>query len=72
MKGDDKTIRNVKFILYYFEWMSRLKINYHKSEVFTVGMSDGEMNRIENMLHCKIGSFPFIYLGIHVSDSHLV
>ena len=33
MDLDDKTIRNTKFLLYCFEWMSGLKINYHKSEV---------------------------------------
>ena len=31
MDWDDQVITNMKFLLYYFEWMTGLKINYHKS-----------------------------------------
>lgn len=34
---NDEYILNLKFLLYCFEWMSGLKINFHKSEVFIVG-----------------------------------
>ena len=30
----DQSILNLMLILYYFEWLSGLKINFHKSEVF--------------------------------------
>ena len=30
-------IVNMKFLLYCFEWMTGLKINYHKSEVIAFG-----------------------------------
>lgn len=40
MDYDDKTIRNVKFLLYCFEWMSGLKINFHKQEVYNMGLED--------------------------------
>jgi hypothetical protein len=36
--GKDTSILNMKFILYCFEWMSGLKINYQKSEAFIFGM----------------------------------
>ena len=35
--GSDQSILNLKLILYYFEWLSGLKINFHKSEVFVFG-----------------------------------
>jgi hypothetical protein len=35
--GSDRSILNLKLILYCFEWMSGLKINFHKSEVFVFG-----------------------------------
>lgn len=68
---DDKTIRSVKFILYCFEWMSGLKINYHKYEVYTVGLNEQDQIRVANMLNGKIGSLPMIYLGIPVSEKYL-
>jgi hypothetical protein len=34
---DEQTIMNAKFLLYCFEDMSGLKINYQKSEVFVMG-----------------------------------
>jgi retron-type reverse transcriptase len=36
--GSETSIRNLKLILYFFDWLSRLKINYHKSEVFVFGV----------------------------------
>ena len=47
---DDTSITNMTFLLYCFEWMSGLKINYHKSEVFVFGVSEDEQLRITKML----------------------
>jgi hypothetical protein len=33
--------------------------------------SEAEQSRIANKLNCKLGSFPFIYLGLPISDRHL-
>lgn len=36
--GPDKSIVNLKLVLYYcFEWLSGLKINFHKSEAVLFG-----------------------------------
>jgi hypothetical protein len=35
--GSEKSIVNLKLILYCFEWLSGLKINFHKSEVYVFG-----------------------------------
>lgn len=68
---DDESITNMKFILYCFEWMSGLKINYHKSEV-TVFVVDKVMQvEISNMLKYKIGSLPIKYLGFPIHDKTL-
>lgn len=40
--GSDKSIMNLKIVLYCFEWLSGLKINYHKSEVIMFGYSQPE------------------------------
>lgn len=41
-EGDEESITNIKLLLYCFEWMSGLKINYHKSEVVTFGFEGEE------------------------------
>lgn len=56
----------VKFILYCYEQMSGLKINYQKSEVIGVGISSDVQNNIANLFNCSVGSFPLKYLGLPV------
>jgi hypothetical protein len=60
-------IANTKFLLYYFENISCLRINYHKSEVMVVGANEGEEVIIANMLNCKVGSLS---VTPHVSKPH--
>jgi hypothetical protein len=62
--GSDRSILNLKLILYCFEWMSRLKINFHKSEVFVFGAVQQERERMANMLNCSLGTWPMKYLRI--------
>jgi hypothetical protein len=42
IEATEISIRNLKLILYCFEWLTGLKINYHKSEVFVFGVSVGK------------------------------
>ena len=67
----DQSILNLMLILYYFEWLSGLKINFHKSEVFAFGVQQVEKEEMANKLNCVLGKLPMKYLGIPVSDSHL-
>lgn len=69
--GSDKSITNLKILLYCFEWLSGLKINYHKSEVILFGFSQEEKEREANMLNCRLGALPIKYIGIPVLDSFL-
>jgi hypothetical protein len=66
--GSDKSITNLKILLYCFEWLSGLKINYHKSEVILFGYSEEEKEKKANMLNCRLGDLPIKYLGIPISD----
>jgi hypothetical protein len=72
IEGDDLSITNMKFILYCFEWLSGLKINYYKSEAFVFGMTEMDSVRVANMLNCQLGCLPMKYLAITISDSKLV
>jgi hypothetical protein len=59
----DREIIVTKFILYCFEEMLGLNINYDKSEVSAVGL---EVDRVANMLNCHVRSFPMKYLGLPI------
>jgi hypothetical protein len=68
IQPDARGIANLKFLLLCFENMSGLRINFHKSEVMVLGTTDQEKQCIANMLNCKLGSFPFTYLGLPIGD----
>jgi hypothetical protein len=61
---DDQIIINTNFLLYCFEDMSRLEINYQMSEVFVMGSDEVEDARIAGMFNCNIGQLPLKYLGV--------
>lgn len=71
MTNSDNNIAVVKFLLFCFEEMSGLKINYPKSEVIVVGANKEEYERVANLLNCKIGELPITYLGIPVHEGRL-
>jgi hypothetical protein len=71
IQPDDLVVANLKYIVLCFESMSVLRINFHKSEVMVLGMDLEDGSRIAHMLNCKLGSFPFSYLGLPISDRAL-
>jgi hypothetical protein len=59
IQNNDLKIANMKFLLLCFEQPSRLKIIFHKSEVFFVMDGDAQENaRVANLLNCQCGKFP--------------
>lgn len=63
--------RNLKLLLYVYELMAGLKINFHKSEVLTVNDEDNWAATYAEIFNCQIGTFPIKYLGVPVSPSRL-
>jgi hypothetical protein len=63
-----ENLRNLRMILTCFEAMFGMKINFDKSEVFTVGLTDEEQQQTVEILNCKLCSFPMKYLGLLVID----
>ena len=45
---------------------SGLKVNFHKSMLVGVNVSDFWMNEASTVLNCKIGHIPFFYLGLQI------
>jgi hypothetical protein len=55
---------NLKLLLYMFELMSGLKINYTRSEIFMIGGDNNIAEMYSSMFGCKIGLLPMTYLGM--------
>jgi len=62
---------NLKFLLFCYEELSGMKINYLKSEVFIVGLSAQESQKVADAFNCKLGRFHLKYLGLPISDRRL-
>ena len=48
-----------------------MKINYEKSEVFSVGVNEADQLAIASFFGCKVGVWPMTYLGMPVSTSKI-
>ena len=55
---------NMKIILYAFEQLSGLKINFHKSEIFCIGQAKIFECQYMELFGCNPDTFPIHYLGI--------
>lgn len=56
--------QNLKMVLACFEQVSGMTINYNKSELIPINMSEDETMRYIDVLKCKGGTFPIKYLRI--------
>ena len=66
MDHDIEQAKNMKLFLCTFEQLSGLKINFHKSEIFCFGQAEEYEYQYSQLFGCKVGSYPFRYLGIHM------
>ncbi|XP_071739104.1 uncharacterized mitochondrial protein AtMg01250-like [Rutidosis leptorrhynchoides] len=58
--------RNLFKILKCFELSSGLKVNFHKSCLYGVGVDSGDVESLANLMGCQAGKFPFMYLGLQL------
>jgi hypothetical protein len=71
IKNSKQNVANLKFLLFCYEEVSGMKINYNKSEVFTLGINEVEAGETANAFNCKLGHFPMKYLGLPISYKRL-
>ena len=71
IKADYKMIETRKWIFIGFENWSGLKVNFTKSEIIPLNISEAEGIELAHILGCKIGKFPITYLGVPLSWSKL-
>jgi len=59
-------VRALRAILVLFENLSGLKVNYHKSMLVGINIADSWLQEAASILSCKIGTIPFMYLGLPI------
>ena len=64
MDNDLEKARNLKLILAAFVQLSKLKINFHKSELFCFGDAQDAARQYAELFGCAQSQFPIMYLGI--------
>jgi hypothetical protein len=65
-----ESARNAKLLLYLFEQMSSLKINFDKNELIMICDNNLAIEYVETF-NCQIGTFPIKYLGLSISSGRL-
>ena len=71
LKDDLDMARNMKLLLYLFESMSGLKINFDKSEIIMINGDESTHTQYADLFNCQLGMFPIKYLGVPVGPSRL-
>ena len=65
----DKSWSNVlsmRVVLMIFEQLSSLKVNFHKSLLTGVNVSESWLSESVLVLNCRVGAFPFVCLGLPI------
>ncbi|XP_058732794.1 uncharacterized protein LOC131604367 [Vicia villosa] len=68
-EGDTANLWSMKAILRCFEMMSRLRVNFHKINLYGINVGDWYLEAASSFLTCKVGTLPFKFLGVRVGDS---
>jgi len=71
LQDEDDTAQNMKLLLYLYEQLSGLKINFEKSEVLMISQDEGKSLRYAELFNCAVGQWPMKYLGVPVCGSRL-
>ena len=70
-KADDVVLRNLKGVLMWYEQISGMRINFHKSELVPLNLESSEAHRLAHLFSCSLGSFPIKYLGVPLHYDNL-
>ncbi|KAK2360432.1 hypothetical protein QL285_085698 [Trifolium repens] len=59
-------VRALRGVLVLFELMSGLKVNFHKSMLVGVNITDSWLHEAASALRCRVGKVPLLYLGMPI------
>jgi hypothetical protein len=71
LRDDPIATHHLKWLLIFFEKLSGMRINYHKSDLTPINLSEEEVQFYAKTFCCKIGSFPFTYLVVTLHHDKL-
>lgn len=66
--ADITQVNQIRNLLLHFIGQTGLKVSYHKS---VINASDAKLEITKSTLGCQLGSFPFTYLGLPLSNHKL-
>jgi len=64
MEGDSSQLVNLRNILQIFSAYTGLKVNYSKSVMVPINITEERLQSLANTFGCITGSLPFTYLGL--------
>ncbi|KAK2373370.1 hypothetical protein QL285_074404 [Trifolium repens] len=59
-------VRALRGVLVLFELMSDLKVNFHKSMLVRVNITNSWLHEAASALQCRVGKVSFLYLGLPI------
>jgi hypothetical protein len=59
-------VRALRAVLNLFADMSGLKVNFQKSLLVGVNISDSWLTEVASIMNCKVGKILFLYLGLSI------
>lgn len=54
----------LKNLLHTFAQSTGLRVNYNKSVMMPLNLSEEKLNQLPSLFNCQTGSLPFTYLGL--------
>jgi hypothetical protein len=63
LSHDPRAAHHLKWFMIFFEKLSGMRINYHKSDLTPINLSEEEVQDYAKIFCCKIGNFSFTFLG---------
>ena len=64
LPAEESQLIHFKEILNQYAAFTRLKINFHKSSLLPINLSDQEASHLASIFQCQKQHFPFTYLGL--------
>jgi hypothetical protein len=71
LRHDFGSACHLKWLMIRFEQLSGMKINYNTSDMVPINLEDEEIQTYARIFCCKLGSFPFKYLGVPLHHEKL-
>lgn len=70
-QAEPQNIEKIWWTVRGFEALSRIKINFSKTELYPMNISEENAVELAQIFGCQVGHFPFKYLGLPLSYQKL-